>query len=137
MQKSIRLGFGIAVLFAAGVVAVSVFGRHDSWFLRAGQGNAVRCLVQSPCVQVIDHDTAKLAETVPLAASSPCGQGKNWHKVSGAPEIRLLLICRDGAKSYLYHMGRLKGREAGAEQWMRCAETGCKAEISLLSGAAP
>jgi hypothetical protein len=133
MQNSIRLGFGIAALFAAGVFVVSVFGNHDSWFVRAAKDNAVRCLTASVCPR-LDTTGAVVTTRPPLANDSRCAKPKGWAEVKAASngQTKIVVICADGNQSYLYHMGRLTGSDAGAEQWLACRTSGCSAEIALL-----
>lgn len=132
MQGPARFGFGIAALFAAGVAAVYLFGDHESWFVRAARDNAVRCLTQSPCAEVIDANIVRFAVKPPLGAGSLCAKGENWKPLGKAPGGPILLSCTDG-RAYLYHMGKLTGREAGNEQWTVCGEASCKAEAKLFS----
>jgi hypothetical protein len=130
MTRSAGLGFGIAALFAAGVVAVSVFGRHDSWFARAAADNAARCLTAVSC-PMIDGNGAVAKAPPPLTAASACAQARAWHDVPVGPG-RIIIRCADRGRSYLYHMGRLTGSGAGVEQWTACGDSGCAAEITYL-----
>lgn len=131
MTNSVRLGFGIAALFAAGVFAVSLFGHHDDWFLRAARDGAVRCLTKSPCVRIDSGGVVVPSAPPPLAAASRCARPGNWRVVEGDTPLKLLVTCTDG-KTYLYHMGKIADPKAGAEQWMACAGTGCVREIALV-----
>jgi hypothetical protein len=134
MGGSVRLGFGIAALFAAGVVAVSVFGNHDSWFLRAAKDNAVRCLTASACPRLDTTGEVALTAHPPLTKDSRCAKPKGWAEVKAASngQTKIVVLCTDGSQAYLYHMGRLTGGEAGQEQWLACRTAGCPAELALL-----
>jgi len=72
MRSSRRLGMGIAALFAVGVLGIGLFGGHsESYFVRAAQESAVRCLTgQAPCLR-LDGTTARKA-AAPLTAASAC-----------------------------------------------------------------
>ena len=129
MTASARLGFGIAALFAAGVVVVAVFGRHDSWFARAASANAVRCLAETPC-PMIDANGSVTTAAPPLKRESVCASVGGWHDVPLGTG-RVAVTCTD-TKTYLYHMGRLNGPDAGAEQWTTCGDSTCAAEIAYL-----
>lgn len=131
MRDTLALGFGIAVLFAAGVFAVSVFGRHDDWFLRAARANAVHCLTKGPCTR-IDRKGAILKDVPPpLSPASACAKPENWSDAKAAQGKPLFaVVCRDGGKTYLYHLGRFGG--GGDEQWMVCATATCGKEVSDL-----
>lgn len=128
MQGTVRVGFGIAALFAAGVIVVAMFGNHQSWFVRAAQANAVRCLTEAPCARI--ESGGVKAAPAPLAAASPCAKPENWQPVDSVGKI--VVICRDGTKAYLYHLGKLRGEAGGNEQWMACAEPTCQHEIPDL-----
>ncbi len=134
MQASTRLGFGIAALFAAGVFVVYLFGDHSSWFTRAAQGNAVRCMTEQACPRLTLQGPIVTSATPPLTTSSRCAKAQNWHEVKGVPNAltRLTVTCSDG-DTYLYHMGKLANPAAANEQWMVCAEPDCKAETRLLA----
>ncbi len=134
MQGSVRLGFWIAAVIAAVVLAFSFFGtRHESWFVRAAQQNAVRCLTQSPCPQLTAKGVLVAEARPPLDAASVCARRENWQQLKSASDgqTRIVLTCTDGA-AYLYHMGSLAGRKGGAEQWMRCARPSCEAEGNVI-----
>jgi hypothetical protein len=133
MHGSVRLGFGIAALLAAGVFVVKVFGNHESWFVRAAQSNAVRCLTQSSCPR-LDMTGAAVTVRPPLTKDSRCAKPKAWAEMKALSngQTKVVVLCVDGNQPYLYHMGRLSGGEAGAEQWMACRTAGCSAEIPLL-----
>ncbi len=133
MQGSVRTGFIIAALVAAGFLAFSVFGtRHESWFVRAAQQNAVRCLTQSPCPRFTAQGSV-LPKAPPLASGSPCAQRAAWRQLKSDSngQTSIVLTCTDGS-TYLYHMGVLAGRKAGNEQWMRCSGAVCAAEVAQL-----
>jgi hypothetical protein len=133
MHGSIRLGFGIAALLAAGVFVVKVFGNHESWFVRAAQANAVRCLTEASCPR-LDNTGAAVTVRAPLTRDSRCAKTNGWAEVKAVSngQTRIVLLCVDGNQPYLYHMGRLSGGDAGAEQWLACRTAGCSAEIPLL-----
>ncbi|GAA0556635.1 hypothetical protein [Rhizomicrobium electricum] len=133
MHGSVRLGFGIAALLAAGVFVVKVFGNHESWFVRAAQANAVRCLTQSSCPR-LDNTGAAVDVRPPLAKDSRCAKTKAWAEVKAVSngQTKIVLLCTEGNQPYLYHMGRLSGGEAGSEQWLACRTAGCSAELTLL-----
>jgi len=133
MRTSTGLGFGIAALAAAGVLAVYLFGSgREDWMSRAAQQEAVRCLTSGPCVQIDAHGWVVRQARAPLTTDSGCAARKNWRAVPGGkPGGPLLLICRDGA-SYLFHLGALSGRDAGSAQWLRCAEESCAREMALF-----
>jgi hypothetical protein len=133
MNGSIRLGFGIAVLFAAGVFAVSIFGKHDDWFLRAARANAVRCLTKMPCTRIDAKGATVNDAPPPLSPASACAKPENWQDakaVTGGKPV-FAVICRDGGKTYLYHLGRFEG--GGEEQWLVCATPGCVRETARLT----
>ena len=135
MSNSIRLGFMIAALFAAAVLGYSFFGtRHESWFVRAAQGNAVRCLTKTPCTALTIDGVMTAKAPPPLASTSPCASPDAWRQLKTVSngQTRIVLTCSDGT-TYLYHMGTLKGRDAGNEQWMRCGGSGCEAEGRLFA----
>jgi hypothetical protein len=131
VRSTTVLGIAIAALFAAGVLAVTLFGRHDDWFLRAAQDNAVRCLARSPCPRLAGGGSVTFAAPPPLTAASSCANPRAWQAVEGASGARIVVRCRDGV-TYLYHMGRLAGRQAGAEQWVVCADPQCRRESALF-----
>ncbi len=135
MNNSVRLGFGIAALFAVGVFVVSVFGNHQSWFVRAAQANAVQCMTASSCPR-IDAKGAITNARPPLSPTSPCAKPHAWTEVKAVSngQTRLVLTCTDG-RAFLYHMGRLAGPVGGTEQWMACAEPQCGGEITVLAKA--
>ena len=133
MRGSVGVGFGIAALFAAGVVVVALFGNHQSWFVRAAEENAVRCLTASPCPRIDVAGKVVMNAPPPLTAASACAKPNAWQEVkaiSNGP-TKIVLTCTDG-KAYLYHMGKLAGRAAGGEQWAACAEATCAGEIGLF-----
>jgi hypothetical protein len=132
MSGSVRLGFGIAALFAVGVFVVWVFGNHDSWFVRAARSNAARCLTQTSCTRVDARGAIETAAPLPLPKASRCAKPENWHDRKAAGMVRITITCSDG-RSYLYHMGKIARAEAGAEQWAACAEPDCAAEIRVLN----
>jgi len=134
MRGSVGVGFGIAALFATGVVAVTLFGDHQSWFVRAAQGNAARCLTASPCPRLEAAGKVVMNAPPPLSAASPCAKPGAWDEVKAVSngQTRIVLTCIDG-KAYLYHMGRLAGREAGREQWAKCADATCRAEAAWFA----
>jgi hypothetical protein len=134
MRGSVGVGVGIAALFAAGVVAVTLLGNHQSWFVRAAQGNAVRCLTVSPCVRIDAQSAMMKNAPLPLPKDSRCAKPKAWAEVKAVSngQTKIVVLCADGSQPYLYHMGRLSGGEAGAEQWLACRTAGCSAEIALL-----
>lgn len=135
MQASTRLGFGIAVLFAAGVLAFSFFGtRHESWFVRAAQDNAVRCLTTATCTALSAQGAITAKARPPLTSASTCAKRENWQQLKAVSngQTRIVLTCTDGS-TWLYHMGTLSGRNAGNEQWMRCGEATCGAEAKLFA----
>jgi hypothetical protein len=136
MTGSARLGFVIAALVAAAFLAFSFFGtRHESWFVRAAQDNAVRCLTKSPCPSLTVKGGIARAARPPLSATSICAKPQSWQQLKSASngQTRIVLTCTDGA-TYLYHMGTLPGRAAGNEQWMVCGDANCGAEARLMSG---
>lgn len=130
MTGSTRLGLLIAAMVAAGFLAFSFFGtRHESWFVRAAQDNAVRCLTASPCTSLTTQGAIIANARPPLRAASACAKAHRWQQLKGVSngQTRIVLTCTDGA-TYLYHMGTLPGRAAGNEQWMRCGEAACVPE---------
>ncbi len=131
MRGSIGVGFGIAALFAAGVVAVALFGDHQSWFVRAAKANAARCLTVSPCSRLVANGKVMTKAPPPLIAASPCAKPVAWTEVTAISSgpTKIVLTCSDGA-AYLYHMGTLAGREAGGEQWIACKDASCRAEAA-------
>jgi len=134
INLSVGLLVGIAALFAVGVVAVALFGDHQSWFVRAAQGNAARCLTASPCVRIDAHGAIVKNAPPPLPKDSRCAKPKAWAELKAVSngQTKIVVLCVDGNQPYLYHMGRLSGGEAGAEQWLACRTAGCSAEIALL-----
>lgn len=134
MKSSVRLGFWIAALVAASFLAFQFFGtRHETWFVRAAQDNAVRCLTKSPCTRLMPDGGVLANARPPLGVSSVCARREHWLQLKGVSngQTRIVLTCSDGA-TWLYHMGKLKGRNAGNEQWMRCGEATCAAEAKLF-----
>lgn len=134
MRTSTGLGFGIAALAAAGVLALYLFGSgREDWMSRAAQQEAVRCLTSGPCVEIDAHGWVVRQAQAPLTSGSVCAVRKNWRAVpDDKPGKSLLLTCRDGA-GYLFHMGALPGRDAGGAQWLRCAEETCKTETRVFA----
>jgi hypothetical protein len=115
------------------VFVVEVFVNHESWFVRAAQGNAVRCLTVSSCPR-LDMTGAVATVRPPLTKDSRCAKTKAWADVKALSngQTKVVLLCADRDQVYLYHMGRLSGGETGAEQWLACRTAGCSAEIPLL-----
>lgn len=135
MASSTRLGLIVAAVVAAGFLAISFFGtRHESWFVRAAQDNAVRCLTVSPCTSLTAQGGITPNASPPLAAASACAKPHIWRQLKTVSngQTRIVLTCTDGA-TWLYHMGTLPGRNAGNEQWMRCGEASCAAEATLFA----
>lgn len=136
MQASTRLGFLIAALVAAGFLAFSFFGtRHESWFVRAAQDNAIRCLTKSTCTRLTPDGGIIANARPPLSATSICARPQSWQQLKSVSngQTRIVLTCADGV-TYLYHMGTLPGRNAGNEQWMVCSRADCSAEARLMAG---
>jgi len=131
MRSSVRLGMGIAAVFAAGVLGVRLFGGHnESYFVRAAQESAVRCLTgQAPCLR-LDGATARKADA-PLTAASACARPNGWKEVRAVSngQSQIMISCTEGARTFFYHMGRLARTEAGNEQWAVCDGADCSAEV--------
>lgn len=134
MNSSVRLGFGIAALFAAGVIVVALFGNHQSWFVRAARDNAVRCLTVSPCPRLDAYGTVVMNAPPPLTAANRCAKPQAWAEVKAASNgpTRIVVTCID-RQAYLYHMGKLAGRNAGNEQWAACKEADCRVEAAWFA----
>ncbi len=135
MTSSARLGLLIAALVTAGFLAFSFFGtRHESWFVRAAQDNAVRCLTKSACTSLTAQGGIAANARPPAPPSSACAKRENWQQLKSVSngQTRIVLTCSDGA-TYLYHMGTLPGRDAGNEQWLRCGQANCLAEAKLFA----
>ena len=132
MTGGSRLGMPIVVLFVVVAVVNWFFGGGtDNWFVSTAQRNAVRCLTQSPCTMLKADGGIVAAAPPPLASGDACAQRKNWRQLkSGAKGPQQIVLTCNGI---LYHMGRLPGRDAGNEQWMRCANTSCAAEAKLIA----
>ncbi|GAA0537846.1 hypothetical protein FHS83_003503 [Rhizomicrobium palustre] len=129
MRGSAGLGLAIAAIAAAGVFGVTLFGdKPATWFERAAQAGAVRCLTGASCVQVTGEGKAVKPARPALSADSRCAKKKNWHARSSL--LVPIVMCTD-ERSYLYHMGRFEG--AGAEQWMLCAKPDCAREAALFA----
>ena len=135
MRGSVRLGMGIAALFAAGVLVVRLFGGHtESYFVRAAQENAVRCLTgHAPCLRLDDAAVRKVPP--PLTAASACANPNAWKEVRAVSngQSQIMVSCTEGARTFFYHMGRLARAEAGNEQWAACDGADCSAEIRLFA----
>lgn len=133
MTGSTRLGVGIAALFAAGVFAVYLFDDHSSWFTRAAQDNAVRCLTQSACPRLTLEGPIVTSAAPPLTGASRCAKPESWHEMARASgaQKQFVVACTDGT-TYLYHMGSVRNSAAGNEQWMACEAPDCKAELRAL-----
>ena len=129
MRGSVRLGMGIAALFAVGVLGIGLFG-GQSYFVRAAQERAVRCLTGSACPRL----DAK-GEPEPLTATSPCAKPNAWKEVRAVSngQSGIVVTCSDRGKAYLYHMGKLARPDAGNEQWVVCDGSECSAEIRLFA----
>jgi hypothetical protein len=132
MRGTVRVGFGIAVLFAAGVIVVAMFGNHDSWFVRAAGANAVHCLTEAPCARIDAGGTIVNAAPPPLTAASRCAKRSAWEEVPRLGIGKIVVICRDGGRAYLYHLGKLRRDVGGNEQWMACADPACTRELPDL-----
>jgi hypothetical protein len=134
MRNSIRLGFLIAALVAAAFLGFSFFGtRHENWFVRAAQDNAVRCLTKAACTRLMPGAAVLTNARPPLGETSNCAQPHKWQQLKSVSngQTRIVLTCTDGA-TYLYHMGTLPGRNAGNEQWMTCTNASCETEARLF-----
>jgi hypothetical protein len=130
MSGSTRVGLAIAALVALGFLGFSFFGtRHESWFVRAAQHNAVRCLTKAACTRLIPGGGIITKARPPLGEFSACARRENWQQLKSTSngQTRIVLTCTDSA-TYLYHMGTLPGRAAGNEQWMQCAQPSCESE---------
>lgn len=130
-----RLGMPIAVLFV--VLAIGYWfygGGSEGWFVRTAQQNAVRCLSRSPCTFLTAEGKIVPAARPPLASGDACADTKNWRQLKPVSNGRtpIVLTCT-GAGTYLYHLGKLAGRDAGNEQWMRCADSSCAAEAKQFA----
>lgn len=134
MQGSVRLGFWIAAVIATIVLGYYFFGtRHEGWFIRAAQDNAVRCLTKSPCTRLMPGGGLISNARPPLGEASVCARRENWHQLQAASnrQTSIVLTCTDGT-AYLYHMGALSGRQGGAEQWMHCSDSSCESEADAI-----
>lgn len=134
MKGSVRLGLWIAVLFAGGVIAVNLFGSHESWFVRAAQDNAVRCLTETPCARMEAGGAITAKAKPPLGRDSLCAKQKNWKQLEGVSngQTSIVLTCTDG-RTYLYHFGALRTRKnSGPEQWVICADTTCRDQAKVF-----
>ena len=134
MRGSVRLGMGIAALFAIGVLGIGLFGGHsESYFVRAAQESAVRCLTGSACPR-LDAKGVAIAPA-PLTAASPCAKPNAWKEVRAVSngQTQIMVSCTEGARTFFYHMGKLARADAGAEQWAVCEGSECSAEIKLFA----
>lgn len=127
MRGSLGLGFGIAVVFAASVFLLSLFGKQDSWMEQAAKEAAVRCLTKGPCAR-LEAKGVRLPEKPPLTANSHCASRRHWQALASGHA--LLATCTD-KETYLYHMGHYPN--GGQEQWMICAKPDCGQEAVLFA----
>jgi hypothetical protein len=136
VKGSTRLGFGIASLFAGGVIAFSLFSdKHESWFVRAAQDGAIRCLTGTACTQMDAAGAVTAKAKPPLGTDSVCAERKGWKELQGVSngQTSIVVTCTEG-RTFLYHFGALKNRkDAGPEQWMACAEASCRDEAKLFA----
>jgi hypothetical protein len=125
------MGLGIAAVFAVGVLSLQLFGGHtESYFVRAAQESAVRCLTgQAPCLR-LDGAAVRKAPA-PLTAASACAKPTAWKDVRAVSngQSQIMVSCTEGARTFFYHMGRLARAEAGNEQWAACDGADCSTEV--------
>jgi hypothetical protein len=136
MQGGMRLGLAIAALFAAAVLAFHFFGnRHEDWFVRTAQENAVRCLTDTPCPRVAANGAVSEDAPPPLAPDSGCARQKNWRqeKSASGDQPRIVLICTAGGRAFLYHLGPLAGRHSSNQQWTECSDASCAGQVHLFA----
>ena len=134
MQKSLRFGMGIAVVTAGIFIALRVLGGHtESYFVRAAQESAVRCLTGQAVCQHLQGKTVR-RERGPLTAASACATANAWKEVRALSngQAQIVVSCTEGAKTYFYHMGALARPEAGHEQWTLCVGPDCSADSRLF-----
>ncbi len=82
MAGGMRTGFLIAALVAAAFLGFSFFGtRHENWFLRAAQENAVRCLTKSPCTSLTAQSGIVPNARPPLSYASACAKPGDWQQL--------------------------------------------------------
>lgn len=134
MAGGMRTGFLIAALVAAAFLGFSFFGtRHENWFLRAAQENAVRCLTKSPCTSLTAQSGIVPNARPPLSYASACAKPGDWQQLKSVSndKTRIVLTCTD-KMTFLYHMGTLPGRDAGIEQWTVCEDRSCAQAAKAL-----